>query len=116
MFKYLCNYSKKRKFIHLVRKKKTRQKKLESYLRRSDSQPLDATGKPLSMADIDDELNSIQRQITEHEEKIDAINRDGVQKISSSDLMLALKDLGSVHSKQEVEDMIWEVDEGLDGA
>lgn len=116
MFKYLCNYSKKRKYIHLVRKKTARQKKLQAYLRRSDSQPLDATGKPLSMADIDDELASIERQIAEHEEKIDTINRDGLQKITSSDLMLALKDLGSVHTKQEVEDMIWEVDEGLDGA
>ena len=115
VFKYLCNYSKKRQFIHQVRKKKERQKKLQAYLRRSDSQPLDATGKPLSMADIDDELASLERQIAEHEEKIDAINRDSVQKIDSSDLMLTLKDLGSVHSKQEVEDMIWEVDEGLDG-
>ena len=116
VFKYLCNYSKKRKYIHLVRKKTARQKKLQAYLRRSDSQPLDATGKPLSMADIDDELASIERQIAEHEEKIDTINRDGLQKITASDLMLALKDLGSVHTKQEVEDMIWEVDEGLDGA
>ena len=116
VFKYLCNYSKKRKYIHMVRKKKVRQKKLQAYLRRSDSQPLDATGKPLSMADIDDELASIERQIAEHEEKIDAINRDSVQKINSPDLMLALKDLGSVHTKQEVEDMIWEVDEGLDGS
>lgn len=115
VFKYLCNYSKKRKYIHLVRNKKVRQKKLQAYLRRSDSQPLDETGKPLSMTDIDAELNSIERQLAEHEEKIDSINRDEVQKIAVPDLMLALKDLGSVHTKKEVEDMIWEVDEGLDG-
>ena len=64
---------------------------------------------------MDAELDIINEQIAELEMQIAEIDADPTKKVNSIDLMEALKALGKKSTKREVEDMIWEVDENLDG-
>lgn len=64
---------------------------------------------------LDAELEIIGEQLEELEAAIAEIDADPTKKVHATDLMDALKALGKRSTKKEVEDMIWEVDENLDG-
>ena len=63
------------------------------------------------------ELERLEREIASVQGAIDAIDArpDEVKKIHPRDLQQALAFLGKHTEKKEIDDMIWEVDENLDG-
>lgn len=114
VFKRLCNYSVKAKYIHVLEYKTKRQTKLIAALTRPENKLIDRTGKPLTVAELQEELMAINEEIEKCRTRIEHVNKKGRPRISVKDLMQSLKDLDYPMSKAQVKDMMWEVDEDLD--
>jgi len=69
----------------------------------------------VEMAQMQDDINQLTAEINGIESQIEALRSDPDKKIRAPDLMEALRFLGKKVTKKEVADMIWEVDENLDG-
>ena len=109
----LCDYHSKRKVLRELRPKQERVLLLRSKLDDEDGGDISVAG----------ELLRLDGEIAQHQEKLKALEdqfddrSDGKisGKISPMDLAEALKTLGKRCTKKEIYDMIWEVDEDLDG-
>lgn len=101
----LCDYHSKRKVLRELRPKQERVASLRSKLDDED-------GGDLAVAA---ELQRLDVEIAQLQEKVKALEDKSDGKISPLDLAEALKTLGKRCTKLEIQDMIWEVDENLDG-
>lgn len=117
VFKRLCNYAKKVKFISAIKAKKAKKEKLLAALKQPDHQKMidPATGSSLTLPDMKEELAVIEQEINECNTRISHANHAGRKDISWKDLHFALKDLGNAMPKDVVLNMIWEVDDDLNG-
>ena len=76
-----------------IGQQKKRQAKLTIALKRPESKLIDKIGRPLTVAEVEDELAVTNKKIETCKTKIEQINKKGRPKISVKDLMQALKDL-----------------------
>lgn len=105
VYNMLCDYGAKRQVKRLLRPKVERYDQLRARL--SDEEVAEAR--------VANELQNLSQEIEELKEKITAIEAASEGRVTAADLSETLKALGKRASKKEVEDMIWEVDENLDG-
>lgn len=119
VFDFLADFAPKHKLRRELGPKLERRAKIATYKRNPDAVKIvDETGVelPAQVVDLEDarleaECAALQRRIDELGAKPDSEKR-----IHGRDLQQALEFLGkSGTDKREVEDMIWEVDEDLDG-
>ena len=103
--KLLCDYHSKRKVLRELRPKQERVASLRSKLDDED-------GGDLAVAA---ELQRLDVEIAALREKVSALEERSDGKISDVDIAEAMKTLGKRCTKIEIADMIWEVDENLDG-
>ena len=105
VFKRLCNYANKVKFISAIKTKKAKKEKLMAALRQPEhNKMLDpSTGRSLSIADMKEELAVIEEEITECNSRIAHANHSGRKDISWRDLNFALKDLGHPLPKVQID-------------
>ena len=75
----------------------------------------DTEGNEMTMAQVEEELRSVTVKIDELRSRISEYDKQPDAKIRSADLNEAIKQLGCRSTKKEIQDMIWEVDENLDG-
>ena len=96
VFKRLCNYAKKVKFISAIKAKKAKKEKLLASLKQPDHHKMidPSTGRLLTTSDMKEELAVIKQEISECNTRILHANHAGRKDISWKDLNLALKDLG----------------------
>merc|ERR1719181_1350886 len=71
---------------------------------------IDKTGKPMTVVEVEEELAVVTTEIANYTANIRKIESKGNKKISYKDIAELLKDLGNPMSKEEVKEMIWEVD------
>lgn len=116
VFKRLCNYDRKVKFISAIKAKKAKMEKLLASLKQNDSKMIDpSTGGAFSVHDMKEELAVLETEISDCKTRIAHANRVGRKDISWKDLYHALKDLNNPLPKEDVLNMIWEVDDDLNG-
>lgn len=105
VFNLLCDYGAKRQVYKLLRPKEERCDQLRSKLKDEEA----------AEAHVATELQTLSAEIDELKCRISALEDASEERITATDLTEALKALGKKTTKKEVEDMIWEVDENLDG-
>lgn len=116
VFEFLCDFAPKNKLNNLLKPKLERKQKILSYKKNPEAVKLvDDTGRELSDDLIDAELQRLEEEIGDIEAQINTIKSKQDKKVKPKDLQEALAFLGKRSSKKEIEDMIWEVDENLDG-
>eukprot|EP00947_MAST-08B_sp_MAST-8B-sp1_P001781 g1781.t1 len=97
VFDHLANYPAKRDIYAILNPKSERRSKIISHKK-----------SPSVFKVLDEECKDYEAQIA-------ALDNNPDRKIRPIDLQECLKDLGRPCTKKEIEDMIWEVDENLDG-
>lgn len=97
VYNRLCDYGAKRAVLKTLRPKRERL----AQLRLDD--------------EVTAELHHLSRQVDELQAEMTAIEAASLNKITLNDLTEALKALGKKFTKKQIENMIWEVDENLDG-
>lgn len=116
VFKRLCNFAAKSKQMKILTPKQKRITKIQLHKKRPDAVKIvNAEGNVMSEEDIDRELERLQKDVEEIQANVDRLNEINDKKIKLQDLNAALKRLGMKMKKSELENMIWEVDENLDG-
>ena len=65
--------------------------------------------------ELEAELEAARRELAEVEREHEGLEAEQNRKIKAGDIVECLRTLGRSASRKEVEDMIWEVDENLDG-
>jgi len=73
------------------------------------------SGVPINTDRVESNFKATQEKIDEIRQKIQQLESKPDKKISCSDIMEMFKVLNQKNQKVEVEEMIWEVDEDLDG-
>eukprot|EP00943_MAST-04B_sp_MAST-4B-sp1_P007452 g7452.t1 len=116
VFDYLADYVPKKKIYKqlnplLERRQKLNQAKKASF----DTKIQDAKGNLMTEEQIDTEIQELSVQIDQFQAQIDVYDNAPNRKVHAKDLSGALLSLGKKCSKKEIEDLIWEVDENLDG-
>ena len=116
VFDYLADYVPKKKIYKqlnplLERRQKLNQAKKASF----DTKIQDANGNLMTEDQIDAEIQELSGQIDQYQAQIDVYDNAPNRKVHAKDLSGALLSLGKKCSKKEIEDLIWEVDENLDG-
>ena len=119
VFDFLSDFAPKHKLRRELQPKQERRAKIATFLRNQESVKIvDETGAELPLAVVtledrrlEEECGALTRRISDIDAKSDAVKR-----IHPRDLLTALEFLGKATSKKEVEDMLWEVDEDIDGA
>jgi Ca2+-binding EF-hand superfamily protein len=116
VYDYLANYFPKSKLMKQMKPKLDRKQKILQFKKNPEAVKIvDEEGNELTMEQIDRELERLEEEIEILQEEIDEYNAEAGKKISAQDLQEALRHLGKRATKKEIEDMIWEVDENLDG-
>eukprot|EP00944_MAST-04C_sp_MAST-4C-sp1_P007200 g7200.t1 len=116
VFDYLADYVPKKKIYKqlnplLERRQKLNQAKKASF----DTKIQDKDGNLMTEDQIDAEIQELGGQIDKFQAQIDVYDNAPNRKVHAKDLSGALLSLGKKCSKKEIEDLIWEVDENLDG-
>eukprot|EP00501_MAST-03F_sp_TOSAG23-6_P001337 GSMAST32.ASY1.ANO1.1386.1 assembled CDS len=116
VFTRLCNFAEKeRKHVELKPKLQWLEK-IQSYRKRPNVLKIhDDNGKEMSDADLDSKYDQLQYEVATIKSGIEKIIASSDAKVKVSDINEALKTLGVTKKRQEIEEMIWEVDENLDG-
>ncbi|KAJ8602185.1 hypothetical protein CTAYLR_003521 [Chrysophaeum taylorii] len=105
VYSLLCDYGAKRQVYKVLRPKEERYEVLRAKL--SDEE--------VAGSELASELQSLSADIDELKDKIQRLEAASDGRITPTDLMEAMKALGKKTTKKEVEAIIWEVDENLDG-
>lgn len=119
VYDLLADFAPKNKLRRELKPKQERRAKIATFLANQESVKIvDETGAELPLAVVTLEDRRLQEEcaaLTRRIEEIDA-KPDAVKRVHARDLMCALEYLGKHTNKKEVEDMLWEVDEDIDGA
>ena len=116
VFDYLADYLPKKQIYKDLNPLVERRAKLQQARKATfDTKVQNAEGKQMSEGEIDDEIQTLGVKIDEYQAYIDEYDSAPNRKVHPKDLSAALLSLGKKCSKKEIEDMIWEVDENLDG-
>ena len=118
VFDYMADFAPKYKLRKDLQPRLDRKAKIEAYYKNPEAvKIIDESGEELGAAVLAAELERLEREIASVQGQIDAIDArpDDVKKIHPRDLQQALAFLGKHTEKKEIDDMIWEVDENLDG-
>lgn len=105
VYELLCNYSERQVFVKEIA---AREDRIAAVRNQSMNPVINDMGNLAEVARMEDEIRGFERQI-------DEINHRENQKIGPDDLHSALSRLGKKLSRKEIANMIWEVDESLDG-
>ena len=119
VFSYLAGYVPRTKLQKVLRPKVERQQELSVYLaKQGEVAPPAGISRPEEAElELNDPDGGLVRQIADLEERIARVAKPaGMKVITKGDLAGALKALGKSCTRQEIEDMVWEVDDNLDGA
>ena len=118
VFDYMADFAPKYKLRKDLQPRLDRKAKIQAYYKNPEAVKIvDELGEGLSAGVLAAELERLEREIASVQGQIDAIDArpDDVKKIHPRDLQQALAFLGKHAEKKEIDDMIWEVDENLDG-
>ena len=118
VFDYMADFAPKYKLRKDLQPRLDRVAKIQAYYKNPEAVKIvDESGEELGAAVLAAELERLEREIASVQGAIDAIDArpDEVKKIHPRDLQQALAFLGKHTEKKEIDDMIWEVDENLDG-
>lgn len=118
VFDFLADFAPKHKLRKDLQPRLERKQKILSFKRNPDTVKIvDDSGIELPPDVIELELQRLEEEIADIQRRIDAVDAksDYDKKIHPRDLQQALAYLGKHADKKEIEDMIWEVDENLDG-
>lgn len=116
VYDYLANFYPKSKLLKELKPRQEQRNKILAYKKNPDSVTiLDERGEEMTDEQIEEELSRLDAEIDALQAEIDEIANDPARKIHAADLNECLKQLNHKISKKEIEDMIWEVDENLDG-
>jgi len=116
VFNTLAAFQQKSRIESALAPKKLRRDKLLAHKKSPESMTIeDACGEAMSDEEVNREYEALRLEIASLEKEMSAYDADPNRKIKAGDLSECLKALGKQTSKKEIEDMIWEVDENLDG-
>lgn len=107
VFELLCNYHAKQTVRRDLEPKLERVAALRALLD-DDAAGGDEAAIAAEVRELDDEVMNMQDTLRKHAEQSD-------RKIRGADLAEAMRSLGKRCTRREIHDMIWEVDENLDG-
>ena len=119
VFDFLADFAPKNKLRRELQPKLERRAKIAMFLRNPEAvKMVDETGAELPMAVVTLEDKRLEDECRELAARVDAVaaKGDDVKRIHPRDLFTALEFLGKPTNKKEVEDMLWEVDEDIDGS
>jgi hypothetical protein len=119
VFDFLADFAPKNKLRRELQPKLERRAKIAMFLRNPESvKMVDETGAELPMAVVTLEDKRLEDECRELAARVETITSKGddVKRIHPRDLLTALEFLGKPTNKKEVEDMLWEVDEDIDGS
>lgn len=117
VYDHLANYYPKSKLQAQLKPRLEQRSKIMAYKKSPESVTLcNEAGDEMTDEEVDAELTRLNHEIRQLQAKIDKIAEDPGRKIHAPDLNEALRHLNKKCTKKEIEDMIWEVDENLDGA
>ena len=119
VYDFLADFAPKNKLRRELQPKLERRAKIAMFLRNPESvKMVDETGAELPMAVVTLEDRRLEAECRELAARVDSISGKGddVKRIHPRDLFTALEYLGKPTNKKEVEDMLWEVDEDIDGS
>jgi Ca2+-binding EF-hand superfamily protein len=119
VFDHLANHVPRTKIQEKLKPKLVRKTKIEDHKKSPDEVRIaDVEGNQMTEEQIDSEYDSLRSEIETLQAKIHALNSpsDGVKKIQKRDLAAALKAMGKACTREEIDYMVWEVDDNLDDA
>ena len=119
VFAHLANYVPRAKLQRALAPKQARLAELQAFLAKPDAvkPPVGATRPEEAELELNEPSTGLVRQVRDLQTKLAALDSAGTVKvITKGDLAAALRSLGKVCTKQEIDDMIWEADDDLDDA
>lgn len=112
----LCNYARKSKIYERLNPKREQRERLVAMKKVPDSAVgvLSTLNSSVNEEELNKKLEAVKSEIRELEEKLREIEGEQ-KKVTWKDLNECFKKLGRPVTRVEIEDIIWEVDENLDG-
>lgn len=116
VFNHVASFHRKSAIHYIISEKKERKTQLEISKKNPTGIPvINGSGNRMSIEDIEAELKEINGELEKHRQELNTLQSQQNKSINHLDLIDAIKALGKVCGKKEVQDMIWEADENLDG-
>ena len=116
VFDYCANFLPKQEIYAKLNPFLDRKTDLVAFINNPDAiEVKDDDGNIMDADSINEELEALNVKIEELQKRINAFDSNPTKKIHPEDLNEAMKVLGRKCTKKEIQDMIWEVDENLDG-
>lgn len=116
VFNVMCNYAAKSKLQTRLEPKRKRREKIVAHRKSPEAVVvLSEAREVMAEADINNEFEALKAEIAALEAETQAMEGDPTRKIKVPDLSECLKVLGNPTARKEIEEMVWEVDENLDG-
>ena len=119
VFNFLADFAPKSRLGRELAPRRERRARVEEARRHPDAvKPVDEHGREVPAAALDAEARRLDAEIDALQRRLDALGAvpEADRRVRVKDLQLALAFLGKATERREVEEMIWEVDENLDGA
>ena len=116
VFDYCANFLPKQEIYAKLNPFLDRKNDLVAFVNNPDAVEVkDDEGNIMEADSINEELEALNVKIDELQKRIASYDNNPTKKIHPEDLNEAMKVLGRKCTKKEIQDMIWEVDENLDG-
>lgn len=116
VYNTLCSYHPKSKLFVRLQPKRARRDRLVAYKKAPDNIVVtNKEGEVMSPEEVDAEYEVLRLEIAALEKEVSALDNDPQRRIRAVDLAECLRTLGKPTTKKDIEEIIWEVDESLDG-